>query len=627
MVRRQFPFVGSALILVACGGSNAPSVVPLAPNEAPAIQVPSTLAGTSPTYDYVLPFEAVDQLVFEATDPEGGALAWQVIGDVAAVGAVAIAAPSSTAGGSLTMTFSSLTAPVAVGMTILVEDPRGGAAAIDLRVVRSGPPTLISATPDSAFLTQPQTVQLVGSGFRLGPAPNTRFRFAGQPIVAPTITSDSRASFVTPSLAVLGPTAVGVANQFGIAALPVGSFSMHAWPVDLFATDARIDAGAASEVELARDGAAAHAVWLEGPALVHRVSPDRGRTWAPPVTLSGPEAVSEPQLLVDGDLVLAGWIGDGTAVWVRRSIDGGATWEPAVRGSGPISTTPVSKVRLAQSGDHRHVAWLAGNVIAGEGRVMAIASTTAGATWTAPNPVASAVGNQRSVAIVCSDNFVWVLYEQDLPGRPRGAYVARSFDAGSTWPEVLRLSPLTAEVSEAALCTDGMRVHATWLQNGGLALASSPDRGASWGDTIIDLQTAQAGTVTAPHVTCDERRLVAAFVVGGTSVRTATFTPAGVSLQRATIELQPTRSDQPRIAVSGNYAFVVWREGEVAQGTARLAFAASPTDGIWTSPSSFGDGNSVQTAPRLAASGAHLLFAWGDSRAATTGVFVNSTEN
>ena len=45
-----------------------------------------------------------------------GALAWQVIGDAAAVGAVAIASPSSPAGASLTFTLSSLTAPVAVGI-------------------------------------------------------------------------------------------------------------------------------------------------------------------------------------------------------------------------------------------------------------------------------------------------------------------------------------------------------------------------------------------------------------------------------------------------------------------------------------------------------------------------------
>ena len=103
-----------------------------------------------------------------------------------------------------------------------------------------------------------------------------------------------------------------------------------------------------------------------------------------------------------------------------------------------------------------------------------VASATAGATWTAPNPVSVTSGNQRSVALACSGDIAWVLYEQDLPGLPRGAYVARTLDTGSTWGAERRLNPNSTDASDAALCTDGLRVYATWLQNGGLALAASP---------------------------------------------------------------------------------------------------------------------------------------------------------
>ena len=541
--------------------------------------------------------------------------------------AAALTFTAPQAGPTLTLSLGIAAAPVGVTMTILVEDPRGGAAAIDLRVLRSGPPSLSGITPGSAFVTQPQDVRITGNGFDLAGAANTTFAFDGLAPGNPTVVSDSLARCTTPTTAALGPTVIGVANQFGMAALPASAFTFHAWPIDLFANDARIDAGAASSVEIARDGAAVHAVWLEGTALVHRGSSDAGQTWSTPTPLSAVEAVTEPQLLVDGDVVLAAWIGDGTAVWVRRSDDGGASWDPAVRVDAAAVVTPASRVRIAQSGTRRYATWVSGNVIAGNAAVLAVASATSGATWTAPNPVSVTSGNQRTVALACSGDIAWVLYEQDLPGQPRGAYVARTLDTGSTWGPERRLNPSTTAASDVSLCTDGLRVYATWLQNGGLALAASTDRGTSWGNTIIDLQTSQQGVVSAPHVSCDDVRLAAVFVVGNTSVRAATFTHVGATVQRTTIESTTTVSGEPRIANVGNYAFVVWREGEVVGGTARLRFAASTNAGLqFTAAAAFGDGGAVQTAPRLAVDGAHVRLAWIDNRAATAGVFVNGTE-
>jgi hypothetical protein len=628
MVRPSSLLFGSLLLVAACGGgSKGGGPPPPPPNTPPTLQAPPGLSGAAPQFLLTLPIAESRTLTFTALDAEGGPLTWQVAAS-APIAAAGVSYSLPFVGSEFVIQIGSSTAPIGIDLTVLVEDSRGAAAAIDLRVVRSGPPTIASVAPGSAFTTRPQSVRIRGSALQLGGSALPSASFDSIVGTGLTVVSDTEVRCATPTTLTVGPTVVGVSTQFGAASLPGSAFAAHAFPPDLFATDARIDAGAAASLEFAREGKTVHAVWREGPQLVHRVSADSGATWSTPLLLSGAEVATEPRVLVSGSSVLVGWIGDGTSVQVRRSSDAGATFAAAQRLDATTPTTPAQRPRFAASGDRRFVAWIAGDTGLGAGRLLAVGSANAGVDWTAATEVAPAGVNQRNHELVSDGNTAWALFEDDRLGAPaRGAYAARTLDGGVSWLPVVRLNAAATAASDVGLCFGGGRLYGTWIQSGGLRLSTSIDRGATWG-APTELQNAASGAVAAAAVACDDNQLVAAFVVGGTNIATVSFAPNGATLQPVTVESTASASAEPRLAISGNYVFVAWREGDVGAGTARVQFAVSTNNaGTFGAATGFGDGTAAQSQPRLCVDGANVLFGWIDARGTTSGVFTNRTED
>jgi hypothetical protein len=617
------------LTLAACGGGGGSSTPRVPPNEPPVLQVPAGLGGTAASLLLVLPVAQTQSLMFTASDPEGGTLTWQVSTNGATAAAAGVAYTLPHQGQTFSIDVASAVAPVAADLTILVEDPNGAAAAVGLRVLRSGPPTITGVAPGSAFTTRPQRVTITGSALQLGGSAQTTVSFGGVAGTGVTAVDDHTVTCATPAAAALGPTVVAVGTQWGSAFLPSSAFTVHAFPPNLLPTDTRIDAGSASSPAFARERDTVHAVWLESTSVVHRVSIDRGASWSAPQTLSGVEAASEPQLLAAGNVVLVAWIGDNSSVLLRRSDDGGVTFAPVQRLDPLAPVTPARRPRLAQSGAYRYAAWVAGDTSVGAGQVVAVSSSDAGVAWTAPNTVAPGGSNQQNHDLACDGATAWVVLEDDRLGAVvRGAYVARTIDNGTTWLAALRLNSPGTAASSANVRAAGNGVFATWLQVGGLSLRSSSDHGATWANTVVELQPGLSGAVTEPAVACDDTQLVAAFVTGGNSIGAARFTLVGANVQRVTIESAPSVSAEPCVAIDGNYVFVAWREGDVPSAAARVQFAVSTSSGAaFEVPAGFGDGLAAQVAPHLVVDGANLLFAWIDARGATNGVFTNRTAN
>ena len=133
--------------------------------------------------------------------------------------------------------------------------------------------------------------------------------------------------------------------------------------------------------------------------------------------------------------------------------------------------------------------------------------------------------------------------------------------------------------------------------------------------------------MTQPRGVCDATQAIFTYIVGGTIVRTARFTPAGASVQQATLDATAAVSASPMLALSGNYVFVTWREGDVGSGAARTNFSVSVNSGsTFENATGFGDGTAAQDLPVIGIEGAHVFFAWIDVRGATAGVFTNRTE-
>ncbi|MBL8753203.1 MAG: IPT/TIG domain-containing protein [Planctomycetes bacterium] len=608
------------------GGGKGSSDPPSEPNSPPSIGVPAGLSGTSPSFGLTVPTGETRTLLFTASDPDGDLLQWQVAANGASLLSSGVSYSAPSFGTAFQIQLAVTTAPAAVNLSILVEDPDGAASAIDVRVVRSGAPVITGITPTSAFTTQAQAVTVTGSALQLGGAVATNVSFDGVQGNNTTIVSDTTITTNTPTSAALGETVVSVANVFGTTSLPAQAFRVHAFPPSLFATDTQLDAGAASSLVLARNRDVVAAAWLEGASLVYRVSNDRGQNWGAPFTVSGAEAASEPSLSIEDAEVMLAWIGDGTSVWVRRSTNGGSAWEAAQRVDPVSPVTEARRPRLAQSGARRHLVWLSGTTSLGTARVRAVASTNGGLTWSSPQLVSDGGQNQANHQVECDGEFVWVLCEDERIA-PRAAWAVRSTDGGTTWLPGLRLNSPATSASSPVLTTSANRLFAAWVQNGGLFLTTSADRGATWATTIVELQGAQLGSVSEPVAVCDANQAVFAYIVAGNLVRTSRFTVAGASVQQASVDAATTVSASPVIAQSGNYVFVAWREGDVGSGAARTQFAVSVNGaGAFAAPTGFGDGTAAQSLPVLGVEGAHLFLGWLDARGATSGVFCNRTE-
>jgi predicted small lipoprotein YifL len=628
-MRTSVPILRLALLaaLAACGDDKkGPTEPPPPPNDPPTIEVPQSLAGTSPNYSLTLPVAETESLTFTASDPENALLLWQLVVDGDAATATGMSFTAPVVGNVFELELAAVVAPAAASITLLVEDTRGGAAAIDLHLVRSGPPTITGVEPSSAFATRTQPVRISGTALELGGAADTLASFDGIAGTDTVIESETSLTSNTPANSAVGPTIVAVANQFGAASLPAAAFTMHTFPPVFFATDTRLDAGASTRLELARNDNSVHAVWLEGSAVTHRVSTDRGATWSTPQPLSGVEAATEPQVVVDGDDVTVAWIGDNTSVWLRRSGDNGVTFEPAQRVDAPSPVTTVQRPRLAVSGDNRYVAWLSGNSGLGTARVLAAGSTNGGVAFSSPLAVDDGGANQANHEIACDGATAWLLCEDNRPPGTGGALVVRTINTGSSWQPGTRLNSVSTIASQVRLAVDGNRVFAAWVQNGGLWLVSSSNRGLNWSASLVELQGPQTGVVSSPRVTAGEGRVQFTYVVGGTVVRLARFDALASSVQQTTIGTASSIAAEPCITANGNYVFVAWRDGDVGAGTARVNYSVSVDSGsTFELATGLGNGTAAQEAPRLVVAGANILLGWIDSRDPTTGVFVNRT--
>lgn len=629
--RHRLSLLPTALLtalLAACGGGGGGGSgdPPQVPNDPPVLEVPAGIGGTGAQRSYALATGGTDQLVFTATDPDGDPLLWQLQMNAGGSAAAGLTFQTPVNGGSFTLDLAPVATPVAVVATLLVEDDRGAAQAIDLRIVRSGAPTLFAVAPDTAFTNQPQQVTVTGGALALGGAVQTAIQFDGVPAGTTTVVDDATLLSSTPAAGSLpGPTVVQVTHQFGTAQLPGSAFTMLTFPPALGATDVRLDAGAGGAVEVAHEGRTVHLVFLEGTSVAHRRSSDAGATWSAPQLLSGGEVASEPRVVMVGDDVTIVWIADGNGVNARSSHDGGASFAAALPLDGAGLT--VQRPRLVATGARRHVVWQRGSVGLGTARLVATASTDAGDTWLAAALIADGGANQYDPHLVASGTTALVAFVDDRQGAlVPGIYTSRTTTGGVVWGGAQRRSLTNAAATTPRLCAADGRVWLTWLRNDVLEFLGSADGGLSWPTVAAELRPSGQGAVTEPSLTCEGNRLYAAYVLAGTSVEVARVGGVGAQPQHLTVSTVTGPAGEPRLRSSGNYVAVTWRDGTVAGGSARLATAVSVDLGAhFTNPTGFGDASAAQELPQLVLDGARLLLLWQDHRTTPAGIFTNRT--
>jgi hypothetical protein len=604
------------------GGGGGNEDPPDQQNGVPELFVPTTITGLAPTYLVVVPVVQARSFLFAANDPDGDPLRWQIRESEPESLSVGLDHEAPSTGTTLLLRLAAMSVPAATTITMIVEDTRGGATAVDLRIVRTGPPELLAVQPRSAFRVLPQRVTLLGWGFDQGGLVQPDVAFDSNVATDVEIVGGGELTCRTPVDAPVGPAVVTVGHSFGVSALP-GVFEFRTFPPAFGSHDQRV--GIATDVtgfDVAIDSGRAHAVVTHGlsPVLAYQFSENGGTTWQPPVNLDGFETPTEPRLVVAGDAVGVGWIGDGTSVWFRR---------PGFPGQRVDDNSAAKRgLRLAKAGERRHATWLEGDALAGTSQLVAAASPDSGFSWTTPVVVAPSPANQLEPTLGASGAAAWVVFADDrLGATARGVYAAHSADGGMTWSEATRLSDTLEAAAAPRACASGDRVHASWLRAGDLLYAASDDGGHSWTPPVA-IQLAANGAVGEHAIAVGGDRVCFAFTTGGTRLQLAYLAQPGATLLRTVVDDEPGTSAEPVVHVDADYVFVGWREGDVAAGTARMRVGVSGNGGesfAWRS--GFGDGFAAQRQPAFAHDGARLLLGWIDERDGPPFLYANSTQH
>lgn len=621
-----------ALVPLSCGGGGGGGGTPPPPlNTAPSLQAPTALSGSGASFSITLPTASTQSLQFAATDADGDTLQW-VATDDGAGAAAGIGYSSPAAGATFTITLSAVPSPVASLVTVLVEDPHGGAAAVDVLVVRSGAPGITAVQPTSAFAGNPQQVEITGTALRLGGAVNTVARFDGDAATGVVVDSDVRLRCTTPSSVTPGATIVSVANVHGSASLPGSAFTMLQFPPNFTAADQRLDATGADGHDVALAANTAQAVWLETGVLHHARSVDGGATWSPAQTLSGAEAVTAPVVLAVGDTVLVGWIGDGLAIRLRRSVDGGATFAAEQRIDIAGAPVTLSRLRACFTGQRAFACWLAGDVGLGTARVVAVGSANQGASWGTALPVED-VGSLQTEPLIATNgvNGYLVCLDERAGAAARGVYATRTTNGGATWSAMRRLSQQGVASNEPCLAAEGNRVHVGWVQSGSLYYGGSTDGGLGWTSTPTEVRnTADAtgdgisGAITGPRIAASATNVALCYVQAGNTVFVSRLAGPGGGVSRVRLDAETTADAQTRVEVTGAYVFAAWRRGAVGDGSARVLQSVSTDSGAtFTTAATVTTATAAQDQPDLAVDGARMLIGWLDSRDTTIGLRVD----
>jgi len=621
--------LASLFVLTACGGGGGGGggEPPAEPNDPPSLGAAPELAGGPVQFNFVLPIAGTQSLTFTASDPDGDLLTWQVAVSGAGQTATGLGFASPATGSTFTLDLAAVTAPASATVNLLVEDPSGAAAAIDIQFVRSGAPTITSVTPSSAFVSAPQSATITGTALLLENAVNTSASFGGAAAGDVVVVDDNTLTCTTPSPGLLGANSVGVQNAFGSDALPGGSFTMFQYPLDLFASDVALDSGAGSQLATANEGATLHAVWVEGGALLHRRSIDAGATWSAPQTLSSGEAPSEAQISMLGDEVCVTWIGDSTNVIARASGDGGLTFDAAATLNPSAGGATSSRPRLARTGSRVYCAWLQGVFGLGQQRVHATATPNNGGVWQSSVVVSEQGANQEMHVIGCDENAAWIAFGS-APGPGPGVYSSRSTDGGILWTAGVLRSAVSIAIGDLSVCNDGARVTLVWVRDGQLMYLISENSGLGWQTLPSVFRPNDLGTIFDVTVACEGDRLYAAYLAGQ-NVAFSRIGGAGALPEHVTLSDVLEPPSKPALRVSGNYVYTAWRGGLVGGGTGagRIKFATSVDRGaMFTAPATFGDGTAAQDVPQLLVDSARVWIGWLDYRGATPALFSNRTE-
>lgn len=368
-------------------------------------------------------------------------------------------------------------------------------------------------------------------------------------------------------------------------------------------------------------------VWEEDGDILSAHSSDDGRTFEAPQNLSKSRLAAEPQLVIEGEIVLVAWqetSGSVGHVFVVRSEDGGATFGSPI----PLESSGTAfSHRIAIEGNTVVVAWL--EDLAGD--IFTARSTDGGITFDTPRNRSNTVGYSYSPNLAIGNNVVVLTWTDDTPGSD-DILMVRSTDGGATFDtDFLNLSDSAGvESFSSQPAIAGGTVLVAWEEdNEGFRIIRSTDGGVSFGapETLSD----SGDLAFFPQIRVDGDNVLVVWEEESGDVFAAHSGDAGVSFGSP---VNLSNSDGSSFATfaapvtGGGVALVTWVDIDDDTGVGDI-FAAYSTDGgahfgvPVNVSNTFGD----SSLPHAARSGNTLLVAWGDDTAGGNDVYVARSDD
>ncbi len=276
---------------------------------------------------------------------------------------------------------------------------------------------------------------------------------------------------------------------------------------------------------------------------------------------------SDPQIAVSGSNIYVVWqdfTPGNLDIFFRASNDNGATFGNTINLSNNAGES--GRPQIAVSGSNVYVVWV--DHTPRNWDIFFRASNDNGATFgntiNLSNNVGDSSNPKRSDApqIAVSSNNVYVVWVDHTP-RNWDIFFRASNDNGATFGNTVNLSNNSGESGRPQIAVSGNNVYVVWQYSDDIYLRASNDNGATFGNTVNlsnNVVDASKNTLTPSNSTRDSSN--------------------------------PTRSDIPRIAVSGNNVYIVWVN--YIPGKYDVVFRASNDNGA-----TFGSAVKLDTSPRL----------------------------
>lgn len=216
---------------------------------------------------------------------------------------------------------------------------------------------------------------------------------------------------------------------------------------------------------------------------------------------------SNPQVAASGNYVYAVWVttlasGD-SQVMFSGSGDYGLSWSSPLNLSNDVG--PASYARISAFGSNVYVLWDDKSATNGNAEVYFRASRNNGVSWAPVVDLSATKSPSRHFRFVVQGNNLYVAWVEKLIGNNEIIFTL-SHDAGANWSPLQDLSNNVNDSINIGLAVVGTNLFIVWEAQPPhfqVLEKSSPDEGASWGNTVS--VSNDSGMAEAPDIYAQAR--------------------------------------------------------------------------------------------------------------------------